>query len=121
MIFLKVGWTKLDENFDPMKLQEINYKFGTLKYGNGVSNLELFQGPNSNHQSVSSGMPLYRIPNVLGYIANSDKYIYIPEISTDRINCSSNVVPIIYNTWYLNRFSITNFVPQNLSSKVFNK
>lgn len=41
---LEAGWIKLDENFDPLKLQEADYKFGTLKYEDGLSDIALFQG-----------------------------------------------------------------------------
>lgn len=118
---LEAGWIKLDENFDPLKLQEADYKFGTLKYEDGLSDIALFQGWNSDCKIVPSGMPLDRKYNILGYIANRNQYVYIPEISTNVLHYGLDIVPITYNNWHVNRFSIINFIPQNLFSKVFNK
>lgn len=118
---LNGGWIELKANSDLTKEQN-NYKFGTLKYDNGLSNLALFQGWSSNYQKVTSGMPLYRKSNILGYIANDNtKFVFIPEVSINPVFNSLTIIPVVYNNWHMNRFSIINFIPQNLSSKIFNK
>ena len=118
---LNGGWISLKVN-DNLAKEQNDYKFGTLKYDSGLSDLALFQGWSSGYSSVSSGMPLYRKRNILGYIANDNtKFVFIPEVSISPVFNSLTIFPVVYNNWHINRFSIVNFIPQNLSSKIFNK
>lgn len=118
---LNGGWLELKAGIDLTKPQK-NLKYGTLKYENGSSNLALFQGWSSNYKRITSGMPLYRKNNILGFIANScTKFVFIPEVAISSVRNNKTIVPVVYNNWYVNRFSIINFIPQRLSSKIFNK
>ena len=118
---LNGGWLELKAGIDLTKPQK-SLKYGTLKYENGSSNLALFQGWSSNYKRITSGMPLYRKNNILGFIANScTKFVFIPEVAISPVRNNKTIVPVVYNNWYVNRFSIINFIPQRLSSKIFNK
>lgn len=121
---LNCGWVELKTDDKQIYVQK-EYKFGTLKYKNRVGKLSLFQGWNANspYQTVESNMPLYRKSNIMGYIANdSTRFVYIPKISIypGYLNLL-RLVPVSYSDWHLTRFSIGNFIPQNLSTKIFNK
>lgn len=118
---LNGGWIELTADTDLTKVQD-KYKFGTLEYKNGSSELALFQGWKSHYRRITSGMPLYRKCNILGFIANNNtKFVFIPEVSIEPIFTGPTIIPVVYNNWHMNRFSIVNFIPQNLSTKIFNK
>ena len=118
---LNGGWIELTADTDLKELQD-KYKFGTLKYKNGSSELALFQGWKSHYRRITSGMPLYRKRNILGFIANDNtKFVFIPEVSIEPVFTGPTIIPVVYNNWHMNRFSIVNFIPQNLSTKIFNK
>lgn len=112
---VEARWTQLNSN------EESDYKFGTLKYINGEAQLFLFQGWHQNLRAITSNMPLFRKSNILGDIANDNyRYIFIPEISIDQ-GYNMPLTDVTYKKWYVNQFSVLDFNPKDLSSKIFNK
>lgn len=116
------GWKELSST--DSKVTDDEYKFGTLKYKDGVSSLQLFQGWIPNHKIVKSPSSLYRKQNILGMIANNNcNYISIPEISINSI--ASNILLPDQNyvtlcQYYLNQFSVTNYDPTQVNVEKFN-
>lgn len=67
-------------------------------------------------------MPLYKKSDILGVIVNNEnKFVFIPKITIKPFFNGPTKYSVVYNNWRVNRFSVTNFIPQNLSSKIFNK
>lgn len=117
---VNAAWIILTNDIDITN--QSNYKFGTLEYKNGMSDLLLFQGWNPGYKKITAGMSLYRKRNILGIIANDEtKYIYIPEISINPTQLGFSDFLVTYKKWYLNRFSVINFIPQGLSSSNFDE
>lgn len=115
------GWIELKEDSNQTTPQD-EYKFGTLKYKNGVGKLSLFQGWDLKIKALTAHMPLYRKSNILGYIANDvSKFVYIPQISTTPGLSMLHLPSVVYDDWHMNRFSIIDFFPNNMSKKIFNK
>lgn len=105
------GWVELKDDVDP-RVDEDNFKFGTLNYHNGMIDLSLFQSW-TGLKKVTLDTPLERKQKVFGNIASvNNKYIYIPEIVGENSLDDPLLLSVTKRTWYTTAFSILNFIPK---------
>lgn len=117
---VNAGWMCLNSNVDVQDKKD--YKFGTLKYMNGESILQIFQGWTVDYKKIMASTPLFRKHNILGCIAEDNtKYVYIPQISIAPFAAQRSFASVTYRSWNLTTFSVVDFIPDDLNYKMFNK